>query len=185
MKGSSPEQNPVTALDLIPQVPRCYQYIEHPYTGRQYAFGDEVTDLITAAVARGYLVVPYRDTAAAVRLANTYWQVCVERQFPYVVVEINKDGRGQIFWNLEPLGPPLAAAPYELLACELGWYNSSLGDRAVALKGKRHVWQIEPLGGWVAFPAGRWDPIALVLDYVKEHCAQVWRSQAPSSEAPE
>ena len=173
-------------LDMIPRLPRRYDWIEHPITGMQYAFGDEVTEIVLQAIERGYLAVPYAENPHAVRLSNTYYEQCASHQIPFVRIEIEGNGRGQVFWNLDTgPGGAIAPAPFALLAQELTQYALSIPieeQGRIQVKDKHYTWYIEPTYGTVAFPDGRWDVVDLVLGYVREHCAQAWRLLAPVNE---
>src|SRR4051812_30223270 len=105
------------ALNLIPRLPRRYDWVEHPITGVQYAFGDDVTDIVLESVQQRYLVLPPPDSPHAVRLSNTYYEQCAAHQIPFVRISVGPAGWGEIFWNMEtgPAGP-FRQPVYELLA---------------------------------------------------------------------
>jgi hypothetical protein len=172
-------------LDLMVRLPHTFELVKHPEAGILYAIGPDVLDLLLDATRQTYLVLPWESTPLKEGLRNTWLANCWDAALPTVTVEINPNWGGQIVYDFRPMQTQMPPAVFTVFQAELAGYFKELGNRRPQLKNSRKPCLVAATHGGIAFPAGEYDVVQLVVGYAEEVRNRKWVFDAPYNPGPE
>lgn len=172
-------------LDLLVRLPREFELVRHPEAGIYYAIGNDVIDILLQASSQTYLVLPWDSSPLKEGLRNTWMANAWESGLPVLTVEINPNWGGQIVYDFRPMGTELPPAVFAIFQAELSAYLRELGSRRPKLKDSNKTSLVSRTHGAVAFPAGQYEIVQLVVGYAEEVRNRKWLSEAPYNPGPD